>query len=85
MKKILTCLVSVCCLAAAARAQSAGGAPKAELWKTKVFTAEELKKYDGTGGMPAYAGAGLVFAGITDTCGLALLLAKMPWNACPRP
>jgi hypothetical protein len=25
-------------------------------------------------------GAGLVFAGITDTCGMGLLLAKMPWN-----
>jgi rhodanese-related sulfurtransferase len=28
----------------------------------------------------AFVGAGLVFAGITDTCGLALILAKMPWN-----
>jgi rhodanese-related sulfurtransferase len=25
-------------------------------------------------------GAGLVFAGITDTCGMGLLLARMPWN-----
>jgi rhodanese-related sulfurtransferase len=25
-------------------------------------------------------GAGLVFAGITDFCGLGLLLARMPWN-----
>lgn len=25
-------------------------------------------------------GAGLVFAGVTDTCGMALLLARMPWN-----
>ena len=25
-------------------------------------------------------GAGLVFAGITDFCGMGLLLAKMPWN-----
>lgn len=30
--------------------------------------------------VPALVGAGLVFAGITDTCGMALLLAKMPWN-----
>ena len=25
-------------------------------------------------------GAGLLFSGITDTCGMAMLLAKMPWN-----
>ena len=28
-------------------------------------------------------GAGLVFAGITDTCGMGLLLARMPWNRSP--
>jgi rhodanese-related sulfurtransferase len=27
-----------------------------------------------------FIGAGLVFAGITDFCGMGLLLAKMPWN-----
>ena len=31
-------------------------------------------------GLSAFMGAGLVFAGITDYCGIALLLAKMPWN-----
>lgn len=31
-------------------------------------------------GLSAFVGAGLVFAGITDTCGMGLLLAKMPWN-----
>ena len=30
--------------------------------------------------LPAFVGAGLVFAGVTDTCGMALLLARMPWN-----
>ena len=25
-------------------------------------------------------GAGLVFAGVTDWCGMALLLARAPWN-----
>ncbi len=25
-------------------------------------------------------GAGLVFAAVTDTCGLAMILARMPWN-----
>jgi rhodanese-related sulfurtransferase len=31
-------------------------------------------------GLSAFVGAGLVFAGITDFCGMALLLAKLPWN-----
>jgi len=28
----------------------------------------------------AFVGAGLVFAGITDTCAMGMLLARMPWN-----
>jgi hypothetical protein len=28
----------------------------------------------------AFFGAGLTFAGATGTCGLALVLMKMPWN-----
>jgi rhodanese-related sulfurtransferase len=32
--------------------------------------------------LSAFVGGGLVFAGITDTCGMAMLLAKMPWNQC---
>ena len=31
-------------------------------------------------GLSAFVGAGLVFAGITDTCGMGMLIAKMPWN-----
>jgi rhodanese-related sulfurtransferase len=31
-------------------------------------------------GLSAFIGAGLVFAGITDTCGMGMMLAKMPWN-----
>jgi rhodanese-related sulfurtransferase len=31
-------------------------------------------------GLSAVVGAGLVFAGITDFCGMGLLLARMPWN-----
>ena len=31
-------------------------------------------------GIAAFVGAGLVFAGITDTCGMGMLLARMPWN-----
>jgi len=31
-------------------------------------------------GIPAFVGAGLMFAGITDTCAMGLLIARMPWN-----
>jgi rhodanese-related sulfurtransferase len=31
-------------------------------------------------GLSAFVGAGLVFAGLTDWCGMGLLLAKAPWN-----
>jgi rhodanese-related sulfurtransferase len=30
--------------------------------------------------LSAFVGGGLVFAGITDTCGMGMLLARMPWN-----
>lgn len=33
-------------------------------------------------GLSAFVGAGLMFAGITDTCGMGMMLAKMPWNRC---
>lgn len=35
--------------------------------------------------LSAFVGAGLVFAGITDTCGMGLLLARMPWNRRSTP
>ena len=31
-------------------------------------------------GISAFVGAGLIFAGITDWCGMGLLLARAPWN-----
>ena len=31
-------------------------------------------------GLSAFVGAGLLFAGITDTCGMGMILARMPWN-----
>jgi rhodanese-related sulfurtransferase len=31
-------------------------------------------------GLAGFVGAGLVFAGITDFCGMGLLLARAPWN-----
>jgi len=33
-------------------------------------------------GLAVFVGAGLVFAGVTDTCGMGMLLARMPWNQC---
>ncbi len=30
--------------------------------------------------LSAFVGAGLIFAGVTDTCGMGMLLARMPWN-----
>jgi len=40
-------------------------------------------------GLSAFVGAGLIFAGITDTCGMAMCLARMPWNqvkeSCSTP
>jgi rhodanese-related sulfurtransferase len=30
--------------------------------------------------LPAFVGSGLVFAGVTDTCGLAMVLSKLPYN-----
>lgn len=31
-------------------------------------------------GLSAFVGAGLLFAGLTNTCGMGMLLARMPWN-----
>lgn len=35
-------------------------------------------------GLAGFVGAGLVFAGVTDTCGMGMLLARMPWNQVPK-
>jgi rhodanese-related sulfurtransferase len=34
--------------------------------------------------LSAFVGAGLIFAGVTGTCGLARVLSLMPWNRAPR-
>lgn len=34
--------------------------------------------------LSAFVGGGLMFSGITDTCGMGMLLARMPWNTAPR-
>ena len=41
-----------------------------------------LTVHPGFIGLSAFVGAGLIFAGVTDTCGMGLLLARMPWNRC---
>jgi glyoxylase-like metal-dependent hydrolase (beta-lactamase superfamily II)/rhodanese-related sulfurtransferase len=30
--------------------------------------------------LPAFVGAGLIYAGVTDRCGMAMLLARLPYN-----
>jgi hypothetical protein len=35
-------------------------------------------------GLAAFIGAGLAFAGITDTCAMGMMLARMPWNQVPN-
>jgi rhodanese-related sulfurtransferase len=35
-------------------------------------------------GLSDFIGAGLLFAGITDTCGMGMVLARMPWNQLPK-
>jgi rhodanese-related sulfurtransferase len=34
--------------------------------------------------LPAFVGAGLVYSGLTDTCGMGTILARMPWNQCGK-
>ncbi len=34
--------------------------------------------------LSGFVGAGLIFAGISDLCGMGILLAKMPWNRSGR-
>lgn len=34
--------------------------------------------------LSGFVGAGLVYAGASGTCGMALLLARMPWNRAPK-
>jgi len=31
-------------------------------------------------GLSAFIGAGLIFSGVTDTCPMAMVIARMPWN-----
>lgn len=31
-------------------------------------------------GLSAFVGCGLIFAGLTDRCGMGMLIAKAPWN-----
>ena len=41
--------------------------------------------HPGLFGIAGFVGAGLVFAGITDWCGMGLLLARAPWNRRAAP
>lgn len=39
-----------------------------------------LTLHPGFAALSGFIGAGLVFAGLTNSCGMALLLARLPWN-----
>ena len=41
--------------------------------------------HPGVLGLTAFVGCGLIFAGVTDSCGMGLMLARMPWNQCGEP
>ena len=34
--------------------------------------------------LSAFVGAGLMFAAVTNTCGMGMMIAKMPWNKAPE-
>lgn len=36
-------------------------------------------------GLSAFIGAGLVFSGLTDTCAMGMMMARMPWNQVAQP
>jgi hypothetical protein len=40
--------------------------------------------HSGFGALAAFIGAGLAFSAVTDTCGMALMLARLPWNQRPH-
>jgi rhodanese-related sulfurtransferase len=40
--------------------------------------------HPGFSALAACIGAGLAFSAVTDTCGMAMLLARMPWNQRPQ-
>ncbi|MDF1699700.1 MAG: DUF2892 domain-containing protein [Planctomycetota bacterium] len=35
-------------------------------------------------GLAGFVGLGLVFAGVTNTCAMGMLIARMPWNRAPE-
>ncbi len=60
--KILTALLMTALLYCGAAAAEPGKTVDEGAWKTRSFTAEELKKYNGKDGMPAYAAVdGIVY------------------------
>ena len=60
--KILNALLMAALLSGRAAAAEQKTAPAEDAWKTRVFTTEELKKYNGKEGMPAYVAVdGIVY------------------------
>ena len=59
-------------------------APPLEPWQAALagFVPDPTWKAIGAG-LAGFVGCGLVFAGITDSCAMGMLIARMPWNtAC---
>lgn len=60
--KILTAVIMTALLCGGAAAEEQKSAADANAWKTRVFTSEELKKYNGKDGAPVYAAVdGIVY------------------------
>lgn len=60
--KILTAILMAALLSKGVAAEEPGQAAGENAWKTRMFTVEELKKYNGRDGMPAYAAVdGIVY------------------------
>ncbi len=60
--KISNMLLALALFTCGAAAQEPVKAAAEDAWKSRTFTAEELKKYNGKGGMPAYAAVdGIVY------------------------
>ena len=64
--------VRVCAGSLVAIGVAAGGFSSDPLWRSVGL------------GLAGFIGCGLVLAGITDTCGMGMLIAKMPWNQTCR-
>jgi len=50
-----------------------------------LFTSLGLWIHPGLFALDFFIAVGLIFSAVTNTCGMALVLTKMPWNRVPCP